>query len=139
MSRPTRSGRTRPCGKAEARKRLGDARKYLDTAELVATERDPESVNVAAGLVVLAGIAASDAACCSALGESSRSSDHRDAAEALRRVEPGGKDAAKDFERLTAIKDQAHCGFVNIARGDLTASLRRAARLVAFAQQTMER
>ncbi len=57
----------------------------------------------------------------------------------LRRVRPGGEKAATDFERLVGVKDQAHHGFVNVARGDLTAVSRRAARLVKFAEGTVER
>jgi hypothetical protein len=72
--------RSRPCDAADAHKRLGDAEKYLDVAELVATEDSLESHNVATGLAVLAGIAAADAACCKTLGESSRGPDHQDAA-----------------------------------------------------------
>jgi len=49
-------------------------------AELVAGEHEiPESRSVAAALAVLAGIAASDAACCAALGRRSRGDDHRQA------------------------------------------------------------
>ena len=139
MSRSAGKGRTRPCGLEQARKRVGDARKYVETAELVAAESGTESINVAAALLVLAGIAAADAACCKALGESSRSQDHRDAADLLRRVQPGGANAAKAFERLVGIKDQAHYGFVNVSRGELTAAKRRADQLVKFAELTLER
>jgi hypothetical protein len=54
--------RSRQCDAADARKRLGDAEKYLKVAELVATEDSLESHNVATGLAVLAGIAAADGA-----------------------------------------------------------------------------
>ena len=70
--RATKDTCSRPCDAADARKRLGDAEKYLEVAQLVAIEDSFEAHNVAAGLAVLAGIAAADAACCKALNESSR-------------------------------------------------------------------
>ena len=64
-----RGSRTPPCDRAHARNRLDHAEKSLEVAELVAVEREiPESRSVAAALAVLAGIAASDAASCAALG-----------------------------------------------------------------------
>lgn len=95
MSRTSTKGRVRQCGPAEARKRLADAEQYLEVADLVATEAEfPPSATVAAGLAVLAAIAASDAACCSALGQSSRSDTHADAGALLKTVSPGGDTAA---------------------------------------------
>jgi hypothetical protein len=136
---PVRSKvRTRPCGRPEARKRLDDARKYLEVAELVAGEDAHESINVSVGLAVLAGIAAADAASCVALGESSRSEDHRDAADLLRHVVPAGERAAKDFERLVGLKDAAHYGFLHVSATSRTTALRRARALVAFAEATLE-
>ena len=40
MSRTSAKGRTRQCGPAEAMKRLADAEKYLEIAELVESEAD---------------------------------------------------------------------------------------------------
>jgi hypothetical protein len=71
---------TQACDQNDARTRLAHARKFLEVAELTASEREVEEVaSVSASLAVLAGIAASDAACCSALGRRSRGQDHRDA------------------------------------------------------------
>ncbi len=53
-------GRTQDCTHAQARARQGQAKKFLEVADLVAAE--PESASVSASLAVLAGIAASDAA-----------------------------------------------------------------------------
>jgi hypothetical protein len=131
--------RSRQCDAADARKRLGDAEKYLEVAELVATEDSLESHNVATGLAVLAGIAAADAACCKALGESSRGPDHHDAATFLRRIVPGGESAAKHFERLVGLKDKAHYSFLNVSGQDLTGAIRRAGRLVDFAREVLQR
>ena len=124
---------------ADPRKRLRDAEKYLEVAELVSTEDSLESHNVAAGLAVLAGIAAADAACCRALGESSRGDDHRDAATFLRRITPGGEAAANDFERLVGLKDKAHYSFLNVSGQDRTSAIRRTSQLGAFAREVLQR
>jgi hypothetical protein len=134
-----RGPRTRTCTAADARKRLADAGKYLEVANLTATEELTESANVATALAVLAAIAASDAACCKALGETSRGDDHADAAALLAQVRPGGETAARDFARLIAFKDQSQYGFTDISGQNLTGGLRRAERLVAFATSVVER
>ena len=61
--------RTQPCTREQARKRLADARKFLELAELVDDGSESASLGVSAANAVLAGIAAADAACCRALGE----------------------------------------------------------------------
>jgi hypothetical protein len=135
----TKSTRSRSCDAADARKRLGDAEKYLEMAQLVATEDSFEAHNVAVGLAVLAGIAAADAACCKVLNESSRGPDHREAADFLRRIAPGGKTAANNFERLVGLKDKAHYSFLNVSGQDREGALRRAGQLVDFARQVLQR
>lgn len=67
-------GRRRPCGDAEAQQRMARAREFLEVAGLAMSEQDPADdsyvySSAAASLAVLAGIAASDAACCKALPE----------------------------------------------------------------------
>lgn len=71
--------RTQSCGTAQARQRLAHARSHVEVAELTADVADPslEYGSVAASVAILAGIAASDAACCQALGRRSRSDDPR--------------------------------------------------------------
>jgi hypothetical protein len=88
---------------------------------------------------VLAGIAAADAACCKALGERSRSQDHRDAVNVVRDVAPGGPDAAKALSRLLALKDEAHYGFDDVGGQKLEHALRWARALVQFADETLRR
>lgn len=134
-----RGPRTRTCTVADARKRLADANKYLEVAGLTATEELTESGNVATGLAVLAAIAASDAACCKALGETSRGDDHGDAAALLAQIRPGGDAASKDFGRLIAMKNQAQYGFTDVSGQGLTGALRRAESLVAFATSVLRR
>jgi hypothetical protein len=88
---------------------------------------------------VLAGIAASDAACCKALGKRSRAQDHRQAASLLGQVTPGGKTAAKSLERLLNLKDEAHYGLFDVGGNALKASLRQAGQLADFADEVLRR
>ncbi len=134
------SGRTQQCSRADADTRLHHARKFLEVAELVAGEGDDiEYASPAAALAVLAGIAASDSACCKALGRRSRAQDHREATTLLEQVMPGGKQAANALSRLLSLKDEAHYGLFDISGGDLQAALRQARALVTFADQVTQR
>ena len=136
MSR--KEGRTQDCSRADARTRLAHARKFLEVAKLVASETEiEESKSCAAALAVLAGIAAADAACCASLGRRSRGQDHRQAADLVEQVEPGGKAAAKALRELLDMKDAAHYGLVHITTPKLTAALRRAEHLVEFAAKAL--
>jgi hypothetical protein len=62
---PRGTGRTSPCNQHRAQVWFGHAVKYSEVAEMVAIDdgKDADSASVAAGLAVLAGIAAADAAC----------------------------------------------------------------------------
>ncbi|MSO42580.1 MAG: hypothetical protein EXQ70_11965 [Solirubrobacterales bacterium] len=134
-------GRTQDCTPAQARKRQADAQSFLDVAHLAADETDPdvEYRSVAASLAVLAGIAASDAACCHALGKRSRSQDHRDAEELLTEITPGGKGAAKNLDQLLSLKDSAHYGLISVSTAQLTRARRQAKHLVDFAEGVIRR
>jgi hypothetical protein len=137
---PRGAGHTQQCSEADARTRLSHARKFLDVAELVAGEgQDIDYASPAAALAVLAGIAASDAACCKALGRRSRGQDHREAATLLDQVAPGGAQAASSLRRLLQLKDEAHYGLFDVGGQDLKAALRQARSLVKFATETMQR
>jgi len=72
-------GRTQVCGSPEAQAKLRRAEQFMEVATLIKDEPDPDWASAAAALAVLAGIAASDAACCMALGRRSRGQDHHDA------------------------------------------------------------
>jgi hypothetical protein len=124
------SPRTQACGPAEARVRLDQARAFLDVAELVGSDPDEvASPGVAAALAVLAGIAASDAACCATLGRRSRGLDHREALDLLRQV-TGGARMAQDLRRLLDIKDGAQYGMVYVSHQRATATVKQARRLI---------
>lgn len=137
---PRSTARTQPCAEADAARRLRHAQKFLEVAELVAEEGDDiEFASPAAALAVLAGIAASDAGCCKALGRRSRAQDHRQAAALLEQVTPGGKAAAQALERLLNLKDEAHYGLFDIGSSDLKAALRQASKLAEFAAEVLRR
>jgi hypothetical protein len=136
---PRPPGRTQHCSAGDARKRLRDAEAQLDLAGLAGRQSSPEERKAAASCAVIAGIAASDAACCKALGERSRSQDHRDAVALLRQVAPGGREAARSLDRLLGLKDQAQYGFEDVSGQKLASALRQAHSLVAFARDVLAR
>jgi hypothetical protein len=131
--------RTEQCTPEQAQKRLADARKFLELAELASEESDATSFNVAAANAAVAGIAAADAACCSALGERSRGEDHRDAIELVAQVSPGGSEAANALRRLLALKNNAEYGLTSLSRANREAALRQARKLVEFAEAVLRR
>ena len=140
MTRGRGAARTQQCSMAQARIRLEHARKFLDVAELVTGEGgDVEYASAAAALAVLAGIAASDAACCAALGRRSRGDDHRQAVGLVEQVAPGGTRAASSLRRLLSLKDEAQYGFFDVGGKDLQAALRQAKALVEFATKAIQR
>jgi hypothetical protein len=137
---PRHSARTQACSEKDAAARLRHARQFIEVAELVAGEGDEiEYASQAAALAVLAGIAASDAACCKALGRRSRGQDHRAAAMLVEQVKPEGPKAAKSLNRLLSLKDQAQYGLFDVGGQDLKSALRHAKELVAFAEKTLRR
>lgn len=138
---PRREDRSEPGGRAEATARLAQARKFLEVAKLVEdAEGDlPSSASVAASLAVLAGIAASDAACFAALGRRSRGQSHHAAEALLKQIAPGGTKAAQACSRLIDLKDTAHYGIINVTPPKLKNALRDATQLVDFAAQVLNR
>jgi hypothetical protein len=132
--------RTQACSKEQAQNRLGHARKFLEAAEMTAGETgDVEYASTAAALAVLAGIAASDAACCAALGRRSRGQDHQQATKLVGQVEPGGSKAANALRRLLSLKDEARYGFFDVGGQDLQTAIRQAKALVDFAAVAVRR
>lgn len=138
---PRASGRTAACGRAQAIVRLEHAEKFHEVAELVAHESEtiPASASVSASLAILAGIAAADAACCTALGRRSRSQDHKHAVDLLRQVVPGGPGTAASLDRLLDLKDAAQYGVINVSGQNLRAALRQATIVVEFAKDVLRR
>lgn len=139
----SRSGRTQRCSEAHARQRLQHARQFLAVGELAADDqREDGSLeygNAAATLAVLAGIAAADAACCKALGRRSRTDDHEQAADLVEQIAGIGDQAAKELRSLIGLKNDAQYGFYSVGAPQLAGALRKARRLVGFAEQTLNR
>jgi hypothetical protein len=133
--------RTSGCGPKEAKTRLAQAEHFLKTAEGIAAGHghDATAPSVVAALAVLAGIAASDAACCMTLGERPRSQDHRDATGLLSRAGVSGPAMARSLARLLEVKDEAHYGVTNITAQKATSALRQARSLVEAATTIVTR
>lgn len=137
----TKLSRSAECGKPQAIARFAHAQKFLEVAELVASEAadgiDPASASVAAALAILAGIAASDTACCLVLKQRSRGEGHDQAADFLRSITGGGR-AADALSELISLKNTAHYGVINVSNASLKVAMRRAATLVDFAQSLFD-
>ncbi|MEX2534571.1 MAG: hypothetical protein WD273_03140 [Trueperaceae bacterium] len=129
--------RTQNCAESHARTRFLAAEKFLEVAKLIKGEQGDAFRSVVASLAVLAGIAASDAACCKALGRRSRAESHHDAERLLERITPGGEEAAVALRRLIDLKDKAHYGFIHASHDDLKTAMRQAERLVMFADEVL--
>lgn len=126
-------GRTSSCTKADAVSRLGQARGFLDAAELY----QGDEPNVAASNAVLAAIAASDAACCAALGYHATGESHDEAVMHLQSVAPEGPEAAKALRRALAVKSKAQYGLTSISGADRDTALRQARRLIGIAEKVI--
>jgi hypothetical protein len=136
---PRNEGRTNKCDHNQARTRMTHANKFLDVAELVASDVDvePGTASVAAALAVLAGIAASDVACCAKLGRRFRGQDHRQAVNLVRQVSAGGPEAAKNLSQLLDLKDTAYYGVIHVTTVELKSAIRRAKAIVKFAEANL--
>ena len=111
----------------------------MEVAELVAADdTDVANPGIAAGLAVLAGIAASDAACCARLGLRARGQAHEQAVAVVATVAPHGEDMAKDLDRLLRRKDDSHYGLAFVSAGDANHMVGWAKRLVARARAAVE-
>jgi hypothetical protein len=115
------------------------AQAYVEFAELALGGDQDEHFNVAAGLAVLAGIAASDSICCARLGRLHRGDDHRGAAELLKQATPDGAKLGMTLRRLLDLKDAAHYGVMIVAGSKAHDAVRWAGELVNRAKQENER
>ena len=121
---PTRSS---PGDRGQAKARRIIAARYLDVAELAATEEGPGANNVVIGIAVLSGIAASDAICIAATGSRYSGDDHAEAARVLGRVD---RALGNELSKLVRLKPGAHYGSTFISDTDRVRALRAARRLV---------
>ena len=130
------------CSPQQARQRAAIARAYLESSELINAERaelKDEYRSVAAGLAVLAGIAASDAICGRRLGKIHRGEDHRGATDLLRAAVPDGKGLAMKLARLLDMKDEVHYGIYFVSGRKAADAIRAARVLVDRAKTEVER
>jgi hypothetical protein len=134
-----RDPKTRPATRQDARTRLQSAQAYLQVAELALGDRDGAMPGVAAGVAVLAGIAASDAICASRLGLIHRSDNHRAAADLLAQSTTDGKRLALTLGKLIEIKDTAHYGLSVVEPARARHAVGWARKLVDRAQDELER
>jgi hypothetical protein len=104
--------------------------------------------HVAAGLAVLAAIAASDALCCRLLGERARGQNHREAIELLGTVRFGAGDETARARRARTLagslgtaldlKDVSHYGTTLLAAPQVKTLIRAAKKLVDAAKSVVE-
>ena len=131
--------RTQSCDRGDALTRLAQAESFLLAAELIVDDdSDDATPSVAASLAVLAGIAASDAACCARLGVRARGQSHAEAVDLLRTVEPGGADMAKDLQRLLNRKDDSQYGLAFVSSAEAGRMVGWAKRLVGHSRRAVE-
>lgn len=123
--------RTQPGDRGAARSRRQIAEKYLEVAALLASEDDGASINTCIGNAVLAGIAAGDAICLTAMGERYTGQDHAAAADLLGRVD---RDLGKQLRDLIDLKTASHYGDRLLRQSERDLALRRATSLVETAR-----
>lgn len=111
----------------DARNRRVIAARYLEVAELAASEEGPGANNVVVGIAVLAGIAASDAVCLVATGSRYAGEDHAEAARTLGRTD---RALGNELAKLVRLKPGAHYGSTFISDDDRVRALRAATKLV---------
>ena len=130
---PRPRGRAAPCSRDDARIRLRHAESFLLVADLVLAQADDPLLaltSVASSLAVLAGIAASDAACCASLKVRARGQDHEEAIRLVQSVSPGGEQMARDLGRLLSLKDDAQYGVLVVPADRAESAVAWARRLV---------
>ena len=136
---PRSQSRQSRCGRTEAATRLAQADAYLVAARLVVDDpTDLANPGVASALAVLAGIAATDAACCARLSVRARGQDHRETTALVSTVAPHGPAMAKDLGRLLDRKDSVQYGAALISAAEGVRMVGRAARLVGHAHSAVE-
>ena len=116
------------------------AESFLLVGDLVLAQPDDPLLaltSVAASVAVLAGIAASDTACCASLRRRARGQDHAEAIDLVKSVSPGGEQMARDLARLLSLKDNAQYGVLMVPRDTAESAVAWARRLVENARQVL--
>lgn len=115
------AGAARPCNIADARARLRDAEAFLQAAAALV---DPD---VVATNAIHAAIAASDAICCTELGQRSSDASH---AAAVRMIGWVDKELGSALGRCLDRKTQAAYESRDVSTSDAATVVRQATRLV---------
>lgn len=130
-----KADRTRSCDRKDALQFLARAESHLEAIELLEDDL-PDS---AANLAISVAINASDAVCCSRLGEHSQGADHRAAVALLQSVAPGGAAMAKDLRRILAKKYDAEYRQTALSNTDARKLIEWTRRLVDNAREVVDR
>lgn len=128
--------RVRKCGDGTAAGRLRKAEQFREAAKTIRDLADDEA-DVGDAFVTLcihAGIAASDAICCEALGHHVQGDDHNQALAELSKVNPDGKELGNDLRALLQMKSRAEYGPVPVSAEQRKRAWRRTERLVEAAR-----
>ncbi len=136
--RLAKEGRTQTCGVTEARVRAAQARKFLETAELIlmltTTSRLRESPRrsrcLRESLPRMRCVAA-------AWGAEARGQDHREAIGLLAQVEPNGKALSRALARLLDIKDGSQYGLVFLGTARAKTAVKSAVALTEAAEEVL--
>jgi hypothetical protein len=121
--------RLRPCDGPIAEGRLSKARQFLDSATVLrdVSDNEAEVGDAFVTLCVHAGIAASDALCCRALGHHAQGDNHNEAIAELRKVD---RELARDLQALLGMKTRAGYSDTAVTANERKRAFRAADRLV---------
>jgi hypothetical protein len=123
MAKP--KGKTTTCNKEDGRKRLIDARQFIEAAEIL------ESPDVIATNAIHGAIAASDAITCNKLGQRSNDGNHSSAVKLLHTVEPK---LATALKRALEQKTKAGYQSTDISESDARMCLEQAKKILEAAR-----
>lgn len=124
--------RLRSCDEVVAAGRMRKAEQFLEAAATIRdfAEDEAEIGDALVALCVHAGIAASDAICCKALGHHAQGDDHEQAVAELSKVRPDGRTLGKDLSALLQMKTRAEYAAPPVTAEQRRRAWRRAEHLV---------
>jgi hypothetical protein len=128
--------RIRECSEQIAAGRVRKAEQFLDAAETIRDFADDEAKvgDAFVTLCIHAGIAASDAICCRALGHFVQGDDHNQAIAELAKAGPNGRALSNDLRALLQMKNRAEYEARPVSADQRKRAWRRAEGLVEAAR-----
>lgn len=128
--------RIRQCDERMAAGRLRKAEQFLNAAETLRdlTDDEAESGDAFVTLCIHAGIAASDAICCRALGHFAQGDDHLQAIAELSKTGSKGRGLSGDLRALLQMKNRAEYEARPVSADQRKRAWRRAESLVEAAR-----